>query len=213
MGQTPLSVDDFMTKVSTNREPFRNCSLLPGARALLQTLSTKTTPRIHLALASSGERSIFDLKTARCVDDLAAIPSHHRIFGDDPCMAGFEGKPAPDIFIQSLQRLNDSLSPIERPIEPLECLVFEDSTAGVEAGRRAGMRVVWVPHPGLLEVYRGREALVLEGKVDEKGNVGGTADVDEEMKRSLPFSRDGRVELRESLEGFDYERYGIIVEQ
>jgi pseudouridine-5'-monophosphatase len=35
-------------------------------------------------------------------------------------------------------------------IRPEECLVFEDSVPGCESGRRAGMRVVWVPHPELL---------------------------------------------------------------
>jgi hypothetical protein len=35
----------------------------------------------------------------------------------------------------------------------------------VEAGRRAGMRVVWVPHPELAAEYRGREKEVLAGRI------------------------------------------------
>ncbi|MBE3049202.1 HAD-IA family hydrolase, partial [Candidatus Bathyarchaeota archaeon] len=34
------------------------------------------------------------------------------------------------------------LAPGEKAVTPAECLVFEDSVTGVEAGRRAGMRVV-----------------------------------------------------------------------
>ncbi len=51
-------------------------------------------------------------------------------------------------------------------VQPEECLVFEDSIAGVEAARRAGMRVVWMPHVRLRDVCLGREEDVLEERVD-----------------------------------------------
>jgi beta-phosphoglucomutase-like phosphatase (HAD superfamily) len=51
------------------------------------------------------------------------------------------GKPAPDGFLAALGRLGFLLRP--RPsITPAECLVIEDTVAGVEAARRAGMRVM-----------------------------------------------------------------------
>ena len=204
----PISVDEFMAKVSADREPFRECEVLPGVNELLQNLSQRASPRIHLAIASSGERKFFNLKTERWTEVLSVVPEKHRIFGDDACMQGCEGKPAPDIFLQSLQRLNDALLPGEPPIKPLECLIFEDSTAGVEAGRRAGMRVAWVPHPGLLEAYKGREHLVLAGEIDEKGNVA-DAIAGDERKKCLPLSEDGMVQLMRSLEGFPYGHYGL----
>lgn len=83
------------------------------------------------------------------------MPDERRIFGNDEAMVGKKGKPAPDIFLLALQRINDALDQSEAPIVPDECLVFEDSTAGVEAGLNAGMRVAWVPHPELLNVYGG----------------------------------------------------------
>ncbi|MGU7771721.1 HAD family hydrolase [Burkholderia sp. MR1-5-21] len=43
------------------------------------------------------------------------------------------GKPSPDIFLEAAKRLG---------VEPSACLVIEDSVEGLEAGRRAGMRVV-----------------------------------------------------------------------
>lgn len=43
-----------------------------------------------------------------------------------------EGKPAPDIYLYAAQKMG---------IPPAECLVIEDSLAGVEAGLRAGMEV------------------------------------------------------------------------
>ena len=51
------------------------------------------------------------------------------------------GKPAPDVFLEAARRLK---------VDPVRCVVFEDSPAGVEAGRAAGMKVVGVTttHPG-----------------------------------------------------------------
>jgi HAD superfamily hydrolase (TIGR01509 family) len=46
------------------------------------------------------------------------------------------GKPAPDLFLAAAAR-------IETP--PAECLVLEDSEAGLQAAHAAGMAPVWVP--------------------------------------------------------------------
>lgn len=150
------------------------------------------------------------------------------MFGEDVTKAGKSGKPAPDIFLLALQRINDSLDLDldldrgEEPIKPDECLVFEDSIAGVEAGRRAGMRVVWVPHPGLLEVCRGREEMVLAGITERGGKDGRWEEVEVDAQESdtdhhhhnpdqLLVSGDGWAERLTNLEGFPYERYGIHI--
>lgn len=204
----PISVDEFKAKLDAQRDLFRKCKLCPGVADLLRNLSTQTVPPVHLAIATSAERDFFMIKTEAFVDVLSAIPEQHRIFGNDPSMAHANGKPAPDIFLQSLARLNEALPAGEARIDPKECLVFEDSTAGVEAGRRAGMRVAWVPQPEILEVYRGREELVLAGADDERGRFEGSATSGDEHS-SLPFSKDGCAELVTSLEKFPYEHYGI----
>jgi beta-phosphoglucomutase len=55
------------------------------------------------------------------------------------------GKPEPDGFLVALGRLGFLLRP--RPsIAAAECLAIEDTAAGVEAARRAGMRVMAVCH-------------------------------------------------------------------
>ncbi len=137
-------------------------------------------------------------------------------------MANREGKPAPDIFLLALQRINETLSPQDKPIIPEECLVFEDSIAGVEAGQRAGMRVVWVPHPGLWEVCRGREEVVLTGITerawdelgeDKQGQEKHDNALVQEIRCSPWKSKDGWAELRTSLERFPYESYGIHLQQ
>ncbi len=53
------------------------------------------------------------------------------------------GKPEPDGFLAALGRLGFILRP--RPsLRPEECLVIEDTAAGIEAAHRAGMRVLAV---------------------------------------------------------------------
>ena len=123
-------------------------------------------------------------------------------------------KPAPDLFLLALERLNAQSGREESAIKPDECLVFEDSVAGVQAGRRAGMRVCWVPHQGLREVYRGREKKVLMGESDEEEVVTplqeGKGDEEPDVPSHI-WSEDGWAELRLNLEDFDYGSYGIEV--
>lgn len=132
-------------------------------------------------------------------------------------MSDARKKPMPDVFLLALGRINAHLGAGEREVKPEECLAFEDSVAGVEAGRRAGMRVVWVPHRGLRQVYRGREGMVLEGRSEEvDGEKGVSASSNEapedrgdEEGGSHLWSEDGWAEMLMSLEEFDYEHYGI----
>lgn len=129
-------------------------------------------------------------------------------------------KPSPDIFLLAIKRLNDAfLADGEAELKPEECLVFEDSIAWVESGRRAGMRVVWVPHPGLAEVCRGREMDVLMGRTEKEGQppdfsktVSGMEGMTDTSKQDGLTSEDERAEMRTSLENFPYGKYGIHVQ-
>lgn len=144
----------------------------------------------------------------------------------------------PDVFLLGLERVNAGIREGrgegmgEEEVKVEECLVFEDSVAGVEAGRRAGMRVVWVPHRGLRGVYEGREGVVLDGagegdsgsgsgemgggalegeeeRLGGEDGIGGiTEGLEKDVRRGL-WSKDGRVQMLMSLEEFDYEVYGI----
>jgi HAD superfamily hydrolase (TIGR01509 family) len=96
----------------------------PGAIELLAALEKRGLPK---ALATSSPRVL----ALRCLGDLAwrfaALA-----FGDEVS----HSKPAPDLFLLASQRLG---------IAPADCLVLEDSEAGVRAARAAGMEVIMVP--------------------------------------------------------------------
>jgi len=177
--------------------------LTNGINGAVTNGTTKPSPRrVHIALATSSHQSNFKLKTSHLEGVFSVFEMHRRVLGDDPEIPKGRGKPLPDIYLIALDRINKSLPAGEAPIQPEECLVFEDSVSGVEAGRRAGMRVVWVPHKDLLEQYKHRIPEVLAGQTGEAppeagpcpGKIG-----------------DGWAELLPSLENFPYEKYGIVV--
>jgi pseudouridine-5'-monophosphatase len=64
------------------------------------------------------------------------------------------------------------------------------------------MRTVWVPHPALLEEYKGREPEVLAGRI-------GMVPIGNEEQ--LGEMDDGWAEQLPSLEDFPYEKYGIVL--
>ncbi len=172
--------------------------------------------KIQLALATSSHARNYEIKTARLRELFDVFPERHRILGDDARIPPGRGKPLPDIYLLALQAINETVALAEdtKPIEPRECLVFEDSVPGVEAARRAGMRVVWCPHPGLREVYAGREEEVLAGRTGEHNED----DLDHTAGIPLAGSPghvgeigDGWAELLDTLEDFDFAKYGITL--
>jgi len=66
------------------------------------------------------------------------------------------GKPAPEGFEKAMGRLGFLLR-LRPPLEPAECLVIEDTVAGLEAGRRAGMRVLALCHSARPDALKGAE--------------------------------------------------------
>jgi pseudouridine 5'-phosphatase len=205
----PISREQFARESSAQmRLHFPDCEPLPGAEKLLSNLSRSRSAssgdRIGLALASSTKSHSYELKTSRPETKrlLSFFESDRRVLGDDPRVRQGRGKPAPDIYLVALQTLNAAAESSEKAIMPNECLVFEDSVAGVEAGRRAGMRVVWVPHVDVAAEYQTRQKDVLAGRTGmiEIGDDWQLGKIDDGWAESIP-----------SLEHFDYEKYGIEV--
>ncbi|KAH0551679.1 hypothetical protein GP486_007103 [Trichoglossum hirsutum] len=201
--QLPISPAEYQEKAAAlHREKFTYTQPLPGAPTLVHNLAYRSAPQVHIALATSSHRANYNVKTQHLGHVFSAFHDERRVLGDDPRILAGAGKPAPDIFLLALQTINDGIrgDGNEPEIKPEECLVFEDSVPGIEAGRRAGMRVVWVPHPGLLKEYHGREGQVLAGLAGQHEGTG------------PGVVGDGWGELLPSLENFPYEQYGIQIQ-
>jgi len=197
------------------RKYFPGTKPLPGVELLLQNLASTADPKIHIALATSSHKNNFVLKTTHLSEMFSIFAEENRVMGDDTRIQPGRGKPAPDIYLLALKTINDSLSKRgHQEIKPEECLVFEDSVPGVEAGRRAGMQVVWCPHPELLIEYKGREKEVLAGLTGEHNETTTKPEVD--MTGPTVVRAPGKLDddwaiLVKTLENFPYERYGINV--
>lgn len=229
--QLPISQEQFLERQrELQAEAFKNCKPLPGVESLLRRLQDSHTKsygaskspaggnrQIRLALATSSHSKNYEIKTQNLKELFSVFPDRHIVVGDDHRVPKGRGKPLPDIYLLALQMINETLlteGESERPIAPEECLVFEDSVPGVEAGRRAGMRVVWCPHPGLRDVYKDREEEVLAGRTGEH------KEDDLDHTEGIPLAgspgqvgeiEDGWAELMMTLEHFEFEKYGIEV--
>ena len=97
--------------------------LVPGLRAFLDRHSD-----LRKAVASNAEAANveFVLKTADLARHFSVVLDGHQV--SNP-------KPAPDVFLHAAELLG---------AHPQDCVVFEDSYSGVQAGVAAGMKVVGV---------------------------------------------------------------------
>jgi beta-phosphoglucomutase family hydrolase len=121
--------------------------LVPGVASFLE--------RMHgapLALASNAERANIDF-----VLDRAGLRPYFRVIADAAEVA--RPKPAPDLFLLAARRLN---------IAPRNCIVFEDSPAGVASARAAGMRVAGIlTHAAQLEDVDFTARHFLDGRLEQ----------------------------------------------
>ncbi|KAK4543593.1 hypothetical protein LTR36_005488 [Oleoguttula mirabilis] len=219
--QLPITREEMMAKVhGFQKQWFPTCKPLPGVETLLQTVSKKTQPRVEMALATSSHAANYHLKTAHLTETFSVFPQENIVLGDDKRIPAGRGKPAPDIYLLALSTVNARLKREgKEEITPAECLVFEDSVPGVESGRRAGMQVVWCPHPGLLEEMRGKEETVLAGlmgehkEVEDENQQPGVVDRGGSGRRKGAPGEigDGWGRLLPTLEDFPYASYGISV--
>ncbi|KXT01788.1 hypothetical protein AC578_1983 [Pseudocercospora eumusae] len=217
--QLPISREEYMSKVAAwQRELFPECKPLPGVEDLLKTLHQ--TPGLEIALATSSHAGNFKLKSDHLKELFEIFREEQRVLGDDKRIPPGRGKPAPDIWLLALSTINDRLKREgKEEIKPEECLVFEDSVPGVESGRRAGMQVVWCPHPELLKEYQGREERVLAGqmgeyKEQEQNNeeIGVVSHDGKTRHHGVPGEiGDGWGRLLQSLANFPYADYKINV--
>ena len=97
--------------------------ILPG---VLDTLDFLETNFIKKAIGSSSKNTMFILNKIGLIDKFDVIADGTMIINS---------KPHPEVFLMASEKLG---------INPENCLVVEDADAGVEAAKRAGMKVLGV---------------------------------------------------------------------
>jgi len=101
-------------------------ALQPGLLPLLDWVEQQDLPRA-VGTSSNAAEAELCLTLAGIRDRFATVVTVDQVAA---------GKPSPDIFLLAAQRLG---------VAPHQCLVLEDSNAGVQAAQAAGMAVVMVP--------------------------------------------------------------------
>lgn len=99
--------------------------VFPGSRAYL---AAAVEAGLRCVVVSSSANTKDVLEVTGLADSI-----EERVDGVTIRTAGLPGKPAPDSFLAGAERVG---------VEPSRAAVFEDATAGVEAGRRGGFGFV-----------------------------------------------------------------------
>lgn len=122
--------------------------LFPGAVALVKSLAQENIPlglvsgalrnEIELILKSAGIRDVFKILVAS--EDFT------------------HGKPNPEPYVMGFERMGKALNNFS--LNPSQCVAIEDTEAGVNSARSAGMRVLAVTTSGAEEKVRAAEHIV-----------------------------------------------------
>ncbi len=112
--------------------------IIEGVRDFLEMLRQNNVPMAICSGALLAEIELM-LEEARLRPFFAVVVSAEQVK---------KGKPDPEGFLLTLQKLNRIVSPaqagIQNPILPNQCIVIEDSHWGLEAAKAAGMHTVAV---------------------------------------------------------------------
>lgn len=124
-----------------------DCRIMEGVSQLLSMLKQHNVP---MAICSGAILSDIELilGAAKLGEFFEAIVSAEQVE---------RGKPAPDGFLLSLAKLNESK---QNPILATECVVIEDSHWGLEAANSAGMHTVAVTNSYNAEELKTAERIV-----------------------------------------------------
>lgn len=204
--QLPITEEDYVAQLkSLHDRVFPTAEPLPGVQKLLKGLEMRGS--VAMALATSSSQQKFAVKTTRWTSLFECFPDDRRVLGDDVRVV--HHKPAPDIYLCALQCINNERGD---SISTQQCLVFEDSIQGVEAGRRAGMAVIWCPHPSLLHELLHGPAEDVQSNFRTVFGLGNAAIQTMEvtdLAQLINKTSEGWIRLLPTLEDFPFGQYGL----
>ncbi|MEM7342828.1 MAG: HAD-IA family hydrolase [Chloroflexota bacterium] len=124
-----LTRDYLWTRLRASwRKNFDDSTLMPYVAELIPNLKSAGY-RLAVATASDAQWANRWLTQFALIDYFEVIATKDNVTNN---------KPAPDVYLYAAEQL---------AVQPEKCLVFEDSLAGVQAAKAAGMTVVAVPSP------------------------------------------------------------------
>ena len=104
----------------------KGVALKTGAKELLAYLKDKCF-KIAISSSSTEDRALTILKQHNIIEYFDEFVFGHEVE---------KGKPSPDIFLKACDKLSEN---------PEECLVLEDSEAGIQSAYSAGIPVICIP--------------------------------------------------------------------
>jgi beta-phosphoglucomutase len=133
-------LDRLLDRKSTSyRQQLASLDPLPLYPGLEDVIYQIRAAQLKLAVVSGARRvEIQEVLALAGLDDYVTVI----VSGDDVTEKG--SKPAPDSYLLAIQRLNQTFPDLA--LTPGDCLAIEDSFAGIEAAKQAGVPVLGVAH-------------------------------------------------------------------
>lgn len=135
-GNKTISEEDFMELMALKNDDYLTYinkmhkeEILPDVERVLNYLIQK---KQGIALGSASKNATTILEKVSLYKKFEAI-----VDGNDV----IKGKPNPEVFLKAAQALN---------LEPNQCIVFEDSVAGIQAANCAGMISIGIGNQSVL---------------------------------------------------------------
>jgi len=136
-GKKEISQDQFMELLARKNNDYLDyisnmtqSEILPD---VVRVISFLKDSEQSIALGSSSRNARIVLKKLKLIGDFDAIVDGNNIS---------EAKPNPEVFLLAAEKLE---------VSPQECIVFEDSVAGVRAANEAGMMSIGIGDQKVLQ--------------------------------------------------------------
>jgi beta-phosphoglucomutase len=145
----------YATEKESSYQKIYEAAMKPH-KGLIDFLDFLLSKNYKLALGTSAPTSNVDF-----VLDKLSLRKYFPVIVDGPQV--FQGKPHPEVYTKCIQKLG---------LRPQECVVFEDSLAGLEAGERAGCQIVGVATSHQARELRPKTEFIIADFTEAKGLLG-----------------------------------------
>ncbi|WP_373533982.1 HAD family hydrolase [Microcoleus sp.] len=127
----------LLGKAKAYREKIDSLETLPIYTGLAEFIDKIRVSGLKMAVVSGAMRSDIELVLER-----AGLAANFELIvaGDDLTAS----KPEPDCYLLAVELLNQKYPGLN--LQPIECLALEDTFAGIESAKKAGMQVAGVTH-------------------------------------------------------------------